>query len=380
LRLRFGAATPVAEGPAGRDTTNPFQRLGAWRGLAMFWACFLAVVVVGSVTLAVLGPPAPRHPAASAAIAPARPAVRADQGAAASARGAPGDGVPSRPPSVALAAPDPALLDPAPADGSAMGLPRIGTDGRTPMRVYAGHFDPATKAPRIAVMIAGAGLDAAASADAIRALPAGVTLAISPYASMAEATATAAAARQAGHEYLISIPMEPQGYAQNDPGQRALLTTMSAAENAQRLDWVLSRLTGYVGGTGALGAMHGERFAEVQDDIDPMLAALAGRGLLYVDPRPNAMRLPFVWSRAVDAVIDDPPTAASIDARLAELERRAHDTGSALGLIDAIRPVTIEHLVAWVGNLEGRGYALAPVSAVVRAPPGTSAAPSKPPQ
>jgi polysaccharide deacetylase 2 family uncharacterized protein YibQ len=248
------------------------------------------------------------------------------------------------------------------------------------MRVYAGHFDPATKAPRIAIMIAGAGLDAAASADAIRALPAGVTLAISPYASMAEAMATAAAARQAGHEYLISIPMEPQGYAQNDPGQRALLTTLSPAENAQRLDWVLSRLTGYVGGTGALGGMHGERFAEVQDDIDPMLAALAGRGLLYVDPRPNAMRLPFVWSRAVDAVIDDPPTAASIDARLAELEKRAHDTGSALGLIDAVRPVTIEHLVAWVGNLEGRGYALAPVSAVVVAPPGATAAPSKPPQ
>jgi hypothetical protein len=75
-----------------------------------------------------------------------------------------------------------------------------------------------------------------------------------------------------------------------------------------------------------------------------------------------------VWSRTVDVVIDDPPTAVSIDARLAELEKHAHDTGVALGLIGAIRPVTMEHLVAWVGNLGGRGYVLAPLSAVVTAP------------
>ena len=258
------------------------------------------------------------------------------------------------------------MLEPMPDDKSAAGLPRIGPDGRAPMQVYAARFNQATKLPRIAVMIAGVGLDESASKDAISKLPAAITLAISPYA--AAPGDVAYAARQAGHEYLVSIPMEPQGYALNDPGTRALLTSATQADNAGRLDWVLSRLAGYVGATGALGDMHGERFAAVPDQFDPVLATLAARGLLYVDARPGAAQLPDVWSRTVDVVIDDPPDGASIDARLADLEKRAHDTGAALGLVGAIRPVTMEHLLAWVGNLAGRGYALAPVSAIVVRP------------
>jgi polysaccharide deacetylase 2 family uncharacterized protein YibQ len=114
--------------------------------------------------------------------------------------------------------------------------------------------------------------------------------------------------------------------------------------------------------------------------MDQVLSTLAARGLLYVDPRPGAARLPYVWSRTVDVVIDDPPTAAAIDAHLADLETRAHDTGTALGLIGAIRPVTMERLIAWVGNLSGRGYTLAPVSAIATAPdeaPPTGKAPPK---
>ena len=264
------------------------------------------------------------------------------------------------------------MLEPLPDDKSAAGLPRIGTDGRTPMQVYAARFDRATTLPRIAIMIAGVGLDEAASEDAIGKLPAAVTLAVSPYA--AAPADVAYAARQAGHEYLVSIPMEPQGFALNDPGNRALLTSATQADNAARLDWVLSRLAGYVGATGALGDMHGERFAAVPDQIDPVLATLAARGLLYVDPRPGTAQLPGVWSRTVDVVVDHPPDAASIDARLADLEKHAHDTGTALGLIGAIRPVTMEHLLSWVGNLAGRGYALAPVSAIVVRPGGAGPA------
>jgi polysaccharide deacetylase 2 family uncharacterized protein YibQ len=222
------------------------------------------------------------------------------------------------------------------------------------MQVYAARFDPATKAPRIAILIAGVGLDETTSENALHTLPAAVTLAISQYAATPDAVV--AIARETGHEYPASIPMEPQGYALDDPGNRALP------------NWVLSRLADYVGATGALGEMRGERFAQVEDQIDPVLATLATRGLRYVDPQPGALQLPYVWSRTVDVVIDDPPPAVSIDARLTELEKHAHDTGVALSLIGAIRPVPMEHLVAWVGNLGGRGHVLAPVSAIVTAP------------
>ena len=380
----------------GDPDAAPLERRGlwwrwaGWRGLGLFWTVALGLLAVGGVTLQVLGPPI-AAPAGRLAVASPHPDVVAPPGrisggpiaapnpallehAPASAPGdtsrtsLPGDTSRTSPPSDTPRASAPGDTSPAgmPGNASGAGLPRIAPDGRTPMQAYAARFDTASTAPRITILIAGVGLDEAASEAAIHALPAAITLAISPYAAAPDAVA--AAARRAGDETLVSVPLEPHGYALNDPGQRALLTTTSPGENAKRLDWVLSRFAGYVGATGALGDMRGERFAEVPDQMDPVLSTLADRGLLYVDPRPGAARLPYVWSRTVDVVIDDPPTAAAIDAHLADLEKRAHDTGAALGLIGAIRPVTMERLIAWVGNLAGRGYLLAPVSAIATAP------------
>ena len=125
--------------------------------------------------------------------------------------------------------------------------------------------------------------------------------------------------------------------------------------------------------TGAFGEMRGERFAGVPDQMDPVLASLARRGLLYVDARPGAARLPSVWSCDVDVVVDDPATAEAIDARLAELEKRAHDTGVAIGLVGVPRPLTLARLTAWAGNLSARGAVLAPISALAAHPPAKDA-------
>ena len=56
--------------------------------------------------------------------------------------------------------------------------------------------------------------------------------------------------------------MEPQGYPLNDPDdQHALMTSLPPSDKSTGLRWVLSRLTGYVGVTSALGPLHGERLA-----------------------------------------------------------------------------------------------------------------------
>src|SRR5262249_47309534 len=132
-----------------------------------------------------------------------------------------------------IAEPDPALLEQAPESPSEM-LPRIAADGRMPMQVYAAGFDTSTRRPRVGLLIAGIGLNQAESEAAIRSLPHGVTLAVSPYA---QTTAKLlAAARAAEHEYLLSIPMEPQGFPLNDPGKQALMTSLSPEQNRARLD------------------------------------------------------------------------------------------------------------------------------------------------
>lgn len=305
---------------------------GGWRALGLFWAVLLGCLACTVIVLQMLGPP---------------PATR--MSVASVARG-PGP----------IAAPDPVLLEPVP-DDPGHALPRIGADGRAPMAAYAAWFAGGT-APRISLIVAGVGLDYAASEAAMRDLPSGVTLAISPYAH--DVGPVLAAARARGDETLVSVPMEPAS-GLDDPGDHALLGKLTQAENARRLDWALSRIEGYVGATGALGRMHGERFASQPDLLDPVLKAIARRGLLYVDPRPGAARPPGVAGRSIDLVIDDSGAAAAIDAQLAELIAMAKARGSAVGLIGAVRPVAMARLVAWSRTLAEQGVVLAPITAVL---------------
>ncbi len=239
------------------------------------------------------------------------------------------------------------------------------------MHAYAAAFDAADHAPRVALVLAGVGLDPAASLAAIRALPAPVSLAVSPYAT--DLDPVLAAVRATGHEYLMSLPLEPARYPLNDPGPHALLSSQTPAQNQAALDWALSRAQGYVGVTGALGLTNGERFAADAEDMHPVLRQLARRGLLYLDPRPGAARLPFVWGRAVDVVIDHPADPAAAEAALPRRDRLARAHGSALGLVEAVRPDTITLLAAWAHGLAGRGLVLTPASALALAPPAPAA-------
>ncbi len=307
------------------------QRPGTWRALGVFWAGVLGCLACLVLILQVLGPPPANRPVVSAARGPGP-----------------------------IAAPDPALLEPLP-DGPGHALPRVDPDGRTPMAAYAAWFAGST-APRISLIIAGVGLDHAASEAAIRDLPSDVTLAISPYAH--DVAPVVAAARARGDETLVSIPMEPAS-GLDDPGDHALLIRLTQAENARRLDWALSRIEGYVGAIGALGRMRGERFAGEPDLLDPVLRTVTSRGLLYVDPRPGAARPPGVAVRSVDLVINDSGAAPAIDTQLAELVGIARAHGSAVGLIGAVRPVAMARLLAWSHTLAEQGVVLAPITAVL---------------
>jgi hypothetical protein len=262
--------------------------------------------------------------------------------------------------------PDPALLEPSATFPGGV-LPRIAPDGRMAMQVYAARARPADARPRVALLLSGIGLSETDSIDAIRATPAAVSLAVSPYAFRPERLL--AAARAAGHEMLVSLPLEPDRYPIDDSGNRSLLTGNTPALNAQRLEWALTRFAGYVGATGALNGMRGERFGAASELMAPVLRELAGHGLLYIDPRPGSAPPPFAAGRGVDVVIDEPAVRTEIEANLAKLEQVAKDRGSALGLVGRPRPVTLDRIGAWAATLGARGFVLVPVSALARPAP-----------
>jgi hypothetical protein len=267
-----------------------------------------------------------------------------------------------RAPGAAIPPPDPALQEPSGlGDGSF--LPRI-AGGLAPMRAYAAGAPPLDARPRVAILLADFAMREADSEEALKLLPPTVSFAVSPYAPRPRPLAERA--RAAGHELFLSLPMEPRGYPLDDPGDRAMLTGAPPERNAQALRWALSRLGGVVGGTGALGALRGERFA-ASAQMAPVLEELGKRGLAYLDPRPEGKlpAVPGAAHRAVDVVVDDPAVRTEIDAKLERLETLARDRGSAIGLLSAPTPVAVERLAAWTALLAQRGVVLVPVTALV---------------
>jgi polysaccharide deacetylase 2 family uncharacterized protein YibQ len=263
-----------------------------------------------------------------------------------------------------LPAPDSALVETGPHGP----LPIIGRDGRQPWRVYGRPFDHTDKRPRIAVIITGLGPSGAVTDAAINDLPGAVTLSFDPYTRRLNEWIERA--RAAGHEILLAVPMEPVDYPRQDPGPFTLLTSLSAGDNLERLDWALSRVTGYVG----LTNMMGSRFTTSERDLAPIFEELKKRGLMFVDGRASeqsvagslakSMSLPRV---VADSALDGEQTADAIDRRLAGLEALARRNGAALGMGFAY-PVTIERVAAWAKTLEAKTLALAPASALATSP------------
>ena len=250
-------------------------------------------------------------------------------------------------------------------------LPKVATDGRRPIDVYARPSKYAARAapgekPRVAVLINGLGLSDEATAEAIKNLPAPVSVAYGAYGRNIQDWVEKA--RGAGHEVLLQIPLEPLDYPTNDPGPHTLLTTLPPEENLKRLQWLMSRFTGYVGITNLMGT----KFETAQASFAPVLEELKARGLLFVDDGSvkdssggqisGAIGLDYA---SADVQIDATPSPDDINKALARLEALAKEKGAAIGVASA-RPATIKQLAQWAGELKGKNIVLIPVSAAVR--------------
>jgi len=330
-----------------------------WRGLAVFWTVILLAVAAGGGTLQWLGPPSGAAAVQTAvATKPDTPQTIPDaQAVVQPAPAAEVGPTPGRTTPGPIDDPDPALLEPAKAGNGAM-LPRLDPSGRAAMQEYARGFDRTTLRPRIGLILAGVGVNDAGGPDAIRALPGAVTLAIS--ANAPAPGRLLEAARIAGHEYLLALPMDPAA-------DHALLGGATPAQIADRLDWVLSRFAGYAGVTDGPDAVHGG-LSPGAEPMATVLRGLAARGLFYVEARPSAAlpQLPGLWAINVDFVVDETAVRSEIDARLAQLETLSRKRGWALGLAATPRPLTIDRITDWANGLAAKGLVLAPASALVR--------------
>lgn len=244
----------------------------------------------------------------------------------------------------------------APGPGGAP-LPVIGADGRTPAEAYARPFTPNGK-PKVALVVGGLGLNAALTRRAIETLPPEVTLSFAPYAEGLQGWIDLARAN--GHEVLLEAPMEPADYPTNDPGPMTLLAASRPEETVRKLEWLLSRATGYYGLTNYLGS----RFMVTPTAMNAFTGALRQRGLAFVDDG-SAGRGGGSLRVSADRVVDEDLSADAINKQLILLEAAARAKGQSLGSGFAY-PVTVEQAAIWARGLDERGFQLAPASALTR--------------
>jgi len=152
-------------------------------------------------------------------------------------------------------------------------LPKIGADGQLPAIAYAKPFVREPGKPLVSLVVGGLGMMSKTTLAAIEELPPEVSLSFVPYTPDLQTWVTRA--RAAGHEVLIELPMEPFGYPDTDPGPYTLLSTASAAENTRRLEWLLSRTTGYFGVTNYMGS----KLTSSENALGPVFRGLHKRGL-----------------------------------------------------------------------------------------------------
>jgi uncharacterized protein len=240
-------------------------------------------------------------------------------------------------------------------------LPIISTSGRTAFDAYKKPFSDTGK-PKVALVIGGLGLNARITQRAIDELPAEVTLSFMPYTENLQGWINKA--RAAGHEVMIEIPMEPFDYPDSDTGPQTLLSNAPADENQRRLEFLLSRATGYFGVTNYLGG----KFAGSGDAASAAMRALKSRGIAFISDGSvptlgSAAQNVGMRNAQADRSVTDRTSGEDIFAELGALETMATQRGAALGFGVAFSG-SIDQVVRWSREATRRGMILAPASAV----------------
>lgn len=228
---------------------------------------------------------------------------------------------------------------------------------------YAAITPPTMGRPLIAVVLDDIGLSQF-RADRVIALPAPITVSILPYGN--NAARVAVQAREAGHEIMVHLPMEPMNLASNNPGPNALLTSQDRAEIERRIDINLSRFDGYVGVNNHMGS----RFTASEKSLTYVMAKLKDRGLLFLDSVTSERSVAFrvagqlgVPATRRDIFIDSKNDSRFIRRQL----QRAEDIARKRGAVVAIGhpyPATLSALREWLPSLSQRGFVLVPISAI----------------
>jgi len=222
------------------------------------------------------------------------------------------------------------------------------------------------KRPKIAIVFDDLGIDKPRTARAIK-LKGPLTMSFLTYASgLAKQTR---AARDAGHELWMHIPMEP-GSPDIDPGPNVLLTGLPEEELRTSIQWNLKQFSEYIGVNNHMGS----RFTADLSGVKVVMKELKKRDLLFLDSITSGRSVARKAAREVgvpflgrNIFLDHLDETAEIKKRLTEVERLARKSGYAVA-IGHPREKTLRTVGPWLETVEEKGFRLVPLSALYKRP------------
>lgn len=204
--------------------------------------------------------------------------------------------------------------------------------------------------PIIAVILANVGLSSESTKLATF-LPSDVTMGLTPYGSDLQAIANNFISKK--HDIVINMPLEPVNYPEDDPGPYALLTSLTAQDNLERLNYI-TNLSSNLLGVYSLGS---ENFTSDSNSIKPVLKYLQDHNMIYIYAGDKANialsqidaneRPPLIQ---IDYIIDEKITENSINARLEDAVKLAKVRGYAVILCNSY-PLSINILKDWLDKI-----------------------------
>jgi polysaccharide deacetylase 2 family uncharacterized protein YibQ len=220
-------------------------------------------------------------------------------------------------------------------------------------------------APRIAIVIDDIGYANSTVVRDILTLDVPLSVSILPGTPHGPSLARRAAA--AGREVLLHLPMQPEGYPDADPGDRALLLEQTHREIASRVADALADVPEAMGVNNHMGSA----FTRDRGRMRTVMGVLKERGLFFVDSMTTPQSTGF--SEARRAGVRSVRNNMFIDSRLDELGRLdvysqllalqdiARKRGAAVG-IGHPHPETLRVLKSAIPEMKGRGFEFVLVS------------------
>jgi len=171
-----------------------------------------------------------------------------------------------------------------------------------------------------------------------------------------------------GWEIMLHLPMEPDDYPHNDPGEEAILYSMSQSEVERVIDENVRSIPYLKGMNNHMGS----RITRDRGAISRVLASTRKHRLFFIDSRTSEDSVAYEIARKMGIpaasrtiFLDDVAEVSYSEKQLLKLGELAQLNGYAVG-IGHIHPSTVEALKRTLPLLQKKGVKLVFASEVVR--------------